>query len=615
MGAARSLSARVVVALAIGVPWLAFVQPTHVIWRALLVTLLLVASFHGWGLGLAAVIRRRADPVIAVAWGIALVAAVLGGAMAASLRVQLPLLVIGLVLHGTLLAVRFREATSAVETALRSDACRWWIAPAILVAAIGAVHVLGAAGAVTLRPFDDDGHVLAQVRRLLDTGTLADAVGYARASQLGASVAFGGLAAALGDLVFVRVVDALGFVLVLVLVCRAIRVRDAATSLGAGIVIVTLAVIALRWPDPSPLWLPIALALALAQTVEVDVADAAMLMPAGLLAGALTALRLEWMPFAVILAAAAWRPRAHPHSRLVRAGVLLAAMLFVTMPYLFARVTAWSRLTEAVTAMVVPARRRFALAALIVAVVVAVARLLLGRASWLVRWSTFAMIASLVCVLCEVTSTPPYYSTYVWPLVAATMLILFVDAASREATHVSGLLLVLATAAVLFGYEARLAHSRDRITTRYGELVADLEFARSAHVREATDPDYRRLLALVPGARVAIWVVRPEQIDYANHAIVDLRVPRLARRRARPWQPDNVDSIIKVLRAMRLRYLLVEDDGAAQRYPEENPVADALCGEHCVDALARLLATQRLLGSAGATRLYELRWESVTHAK
>src|SRR5205085_6491534 len=59
-----------------------------------------------------------------------------------------------------------------------------WLAAALLLAALGAVHVLGAAGDLGARPFDDDGHVLAQLQRLRDTGELADAIGYARRAQL-----------------------------------------------------------------------------------------------------------------------------------------------------------------------------------------------------------------------------------------------------------------------------------------------------------------------------------------------------------------------------------------------------------------------------------------------
>jgi hypothetical protein len=611
VGAARTLIARTVVAFAIAVPWLAFAQPAHVLPRALLVTLLLAAAFHGWGSGLATLVRRDVRPTIAVAWGIAVVAAFLGAAMAASLRVQLPVLIVGLVLNAALLGVRFHSAVSSVEAALRSDGLRWWIAPAVLVIAIGSLHVLGAAGSVALRPFDDDGHVVAQVRRLLDTGTLADPIGYARATQLGASVAFDALAAVFHDLAFVRVTDALGFVLVLVLVCRAIDVRDAATSVWAGVVVVTLGFIAVAWPDPSPLWLPIALALALAQTADEPAGEPATLIPVGLLAGALIALRLEWMPFAVVLAAAAWKPREPAPSRLVRGVVLLAAVFVVVIPYLFVRLAAWARTSDAVAKLVV--HRKLGVAVLVSAAIliaaVAVTRFVVARvAQPIVRWTAIAVVASLGCVVGSLTATAPYGAKYAWPIVVAGALIVVIETARRGDARISGLAMVLATAAVLLGYEARLAHSHERLTVHYAELLANIELARTAHAGEPTDPDYAHLLELTSDAAVGVWVVRPEQIAYTRHPIIDLRVPRLAQGRARPWQADHADSVLRVLRATKLHYLLIEDDGAGQRYAEENPVAALLCGDHCRDPLERMLATQRLVGRAGATRLYELRW-------
>lgn len=613
MGAARALISRAVVALAIAVPWLALVQPRHMLGRGLLATLVFAASFHGWGRGLASLVRRSTDPALAVAWGAALVTAFLGVTMAASLRAQLPLLVIGLVLHGVSVGLRFRAASEAVEAALRGDMMRWWLVPAILIVAIGGLHVLGAAGAVPMRPFDDDGHVLAQVRRLLDTGTLGDPVGYARATQLGASITLGALGPVFGDLAFVRLIDALGFVLVLVLVCRAIGLRDATTTLWAGLVIVTLGFVAVLWPDPAPLWLPIALALALAQTVGEQTTTPAMLMPAGLLAGALIVLRLEWLPFAAVLAAAAWQPREHTRARLVRIGVLVAATLLVVVPYVLVRVRAWSHVSHAVTELVVPGRRTILLNALVAVAIAAAALpvtwLVFARgAGRVVRWTALATIASVAGVVGRFTATAPYYSRYLWPIVTACVLIILVDVVRTASARVSALAMVLVAGGVLLGYEARLAHSHQRLLVHYDDLVMNIDYARSTQPRAATDPDYEKLLALVPRGSVAVWVVRPERLDYSHHTLLDLRVPRLWRQRARPWEPERADGVVRVLRAAKLRYLLIEDDGAAQRYAEENPLARVLCDEQCLDPLARMLAGQRLLATSGATRLYELRW-------
>jgi hypothetical protein len=525
--------------------------------------------------------------------------------MAAALRVQMLVLVGGLLLHGAHLAVRFRTTTEGVAAALHRDALRWWIPPAILIVTIGMLHVLGAAGVVTDRPFDDDGHVLAQIRRLLDTGALADPIGYARTSQLGASVAHAALGAVFGNLALGHLADVLGYVLVLVLVCRAIGSRDATTSVWAGLVVVTLGSVGVLWPDPSPLWLPVALALALVQTVE----EPAMLVPTGLVAGALITLRLEWLPFAAVVAAVAWQP--HERSRrLSRAAVLVSAILLVVVPYWLVRVTAWSGVSDAVAAVVAPRRNLWlsVLASLgFAAGAVPLTMLVFARvSSRVVRRAALATVTSIACMEGHLTESAPYYSRYLWPLVTAFVLILIVEVARTAPARISALAMVLAAGGVLLGYEARLARGHQRLILQYGDLVTNIEYARRALPRTVTDPDYEQLLALVREDRVGVWVVRPERIDYSRHAVVDLRVPRLWRQRAYPWEPADADGLIRVLRATQLRYLLIEDDGAGRRYAAENPILDLLCGEQCGDPLARMLAGQHLLGTAGATRLYEL---------
>jgi hypothetical protein len=261
-------------------------------------------------------------------------------------------------------------------------------------------------------------------------------------------------------------------------------------------------------------------------------------------------------------------------------------------------------------AQLVAPHRSLALSALIslaiAAAVLPPVALVLLRVDRIARWAALAAVVSIACIAGQLTATASglYYGKYIWPVVLAAALIVVVDVA--RSGRASALAMVLTSAAVLLGYEPRLAHGHKRPVVHYADLVANIAYARTAEPRAAKDPDYDRLLALVPGGRVGVWVVRPERLDYTHHAIVDLRVPRVWRDRARPWQPEARDSVIRLLRAEKLRYLLIEDDGAAQRYSEENPVAGWLCGDHCLDPLERVLASQHLLGTSGATRLYEL---------
>ena len=123
------------------------------------------------------------------------------------------MLVFGFVaVHTGTLAAGFARYAGRVRSGLAGP--RTWLVPAALLAALGTLTVLGAAGESLARPFDDEGHVLAQLRRVLDTGALADPIGYPRHAELGAQIALATVAAGAGD-AFARLVEPLALVLAL----------------------------------------------------------------------------------------------------------------------------------------------------------------------------------------------------------------------------------------------------------------------------------------------------------------------------------------------------------------------------------------------------------------
>jgi len=110
------------------------------------------------------------------------------------------------------------------------------------------LHVVGAAGDVNGRPFDDDGNLFAQVKRLVDTGGLTDRIGYAAARRssgvLSPSTSLGTIA---GDVRFVRMIDALELVLFLGLgVRRGSALENATSAIWAAVVVLLTS--ALRAP-------------------------------------------------------------------------------------------------------------------------------------------------------------------------------------------------------------------------------------------------------------------------------------------------------------------------------------------------------------------------------
>lgn len=552
MGAA--VSARLVVWLVIVAPWLALVPTGSPLVAVALSVILLVAAFHGTGLLLLRIARLDGvSAALLVHWGLAAMLGIAGVLMtvrAYGHAAQTILVFSGVGLHSGLVILDRDRYHARLTAMFRDPQARFWWVPALLLIAVAALHVLGAAGDVDARPFDDEGHHLAQVRRLIDTGTLGDPIGFPRKSQLGGQIVVGAFANVLGDLRFLRVMDSgLGFALVLWLAVTRLRPRDATTGVWAVLLIFVAASYPFVAVDPSTRWLATSLILALHLTTR-DLAtsrDSHPLWPIGLLAGALATLRLELVPVAIAaVIGAGILGRARADRRCLVA--LVSALLAVIVPYVIIRFAAKG--TVDAYALVAPARPwilPFVASFAIIAVGVGLARYIRDPAT---RWIAITTVAGCAAVASKLAGAWPYSTAFLWPILVAGVLALGVEALrSTSPARPTGAVLAIALVACALIYEGRDVPGRVRWVRRYADLVSNIEFLRHAPDRRR-DP-YGALLTNVPrDARVVVWVSAPETLDYARHQIIDLRVPRLAQ------QPLRLSTVIAGTRA---DYLVIED--------------------------------------------------------
>jgi hypothetical protein len=199
--------------------------------------------------------------------------------------------------------------------------------------------------------------------------------------------------------------------------------------------------------------------------------------------------------------------------------------------------------------------------------------------------------------------------TLLWPIAIAGGLALVI-AIARNPKLTTAALLVTLFAAVLL-YEARTTAGRRRWTRRYFAFAENIEYVR--HVRELAPVGggYAPLLRDVPaGAVVAVWVTRPERLDYgAAYRIVDLRTPRAAWLRAlRPY--PHVPAVERLLAHVRADFLLLEaDDRGAARAARAARIPAACRGvpAWCIDDLEALALRRPLAAEAPGLRLSDLR--------
>jgi len=626
------------VAAAIVLPWLTLL-PVHGIAAVLAHAATLIAACHGAGLAVARLARQRdASPWLVIPWGLAALCGLSGVAIAAGLGTLAghTVLVLGFAaVHSGALAVGFARRAGRVRDGLAGS--RTWLVPAALCAALGTLAVLGAAGEALARPFDDEGHVLAQLRRVLDTGALADPIGYPRRAGLGAQIALAAVAAGAGD-AFARLVEPLALVLALGLAGSRLRARDPSTALWATLLIATAFGLALAPADPLPCWTAVALTVALYAMLDEAEPPA---LPLAITSGALIALRYELAPIGLVAVIAAWWPRRADHRR---TAILLAGVLGAVVPLLVARTIAWRAVPEAARAVLAPREAALAGRLLLAAAIAIPAAFVLRLAlpGHRARGVTVATAVALGALAAHVTGAGPYAMRLAWPIGIAFAITVVIELACHRTPGPSldptsgaspgaspGLslgpaALITTLVMVVFLQEGREAPGRLRWSRRLAAAATNLEAledlgdhgadrdARDARRRPPTGAaePYAELLASVPpGATVAVWVAEPERLDYARHRIVDLRTPGGARLREFRW-PAHASPFVPLLAQLPAAFLLIEADDAHVQRVQTDLLYRFVCQPErpiCADDLEAIAQGHPIAAQRDNLRLVDLR--------
>jgi len=564
-------------------PWSSLL-PLHGVVAVLAHAITLCAAFHGAGLVVARLGNQRAaSPWLVIQWGIAALIGLSGIAIAAgagTIAGHAVLVFAAAAVHTGALVRRFAHHAGRVGNGLAGP--RAWLGPAVLLAALGVLAVLGAAGDTLARPFDDEGHVLAQLRRVLDTGALGDPIGYPRRAQLGGQIALAAVAAGAGD-GFARTVEALAMVLTLGLAVSRIRARDPGSAVWASVLVVTAFALALAPTDPLPCWTAAGLIVALyamqcenerENDNERDHKNASErerkhdsasppALPLAIVAGALVALRYEFAPIAAVAVIAAWWRRRRDHKR---TAILLGGVCAVSGPFVVARMIAWRSVPHLAGAAFAPPHEaalalRLLLATLIAAPVACVLRLALPD-SHAVRRTATATAVALAALTAHVTGAGPYAMRLVWPIAIAFAITLVIELARSRGSGPAAL--IAAVVMCVFVYEGREAPGRLRWSRRLADAATGITYVQ--HPPGNAADRYDQLLASVPPeATVAIWIAEPERLDYARHRIIDLRTPIGGRLREFRWAAHS-SSAAPLLTQLSASFLLIEaDDAHVQR--------------------------------------------------
>jgi hypothetical protein len=597
------LIARLLAAIAILAPWLVWLPSVRGPLAVVLAgSLALLGAFHGWGRLVARVIGRHdVSAALAMWWGLALVVALAGIAIALHHYDARLLVIGGTIAHSAELALAFAATAEAIEVALHWERLRFWVIPVAMVVVLAVAHVLGAAGANDTRPFDDDGQVIAQVKRLLDTGALADPIGYARGSQLGGHVALCGLTGAFADISAVRMIDAVGFVMLLVLALALLRPRDAASAMWAVLLVLLASAVTIKWTELAPLWIAAGLLVALHASLDELGAELAV----ALLAGAAIALRGELIAPALVLVAAAWWQNRRDRTRTI---AIVLAVIVAVFPYLIASALAWSRVDPTAHALLQPSHGplagRFALFALVTLATTPVLLLPFHElGSTRLSWLAVAFATGVATVASQLGAERPFATPYLWVFAIAGVIVLAIELAGRA--DVPRVALVLALLACVIVDDARTTRGRYAWHARYFELFENAEQLRNA--APTADDGYAAILAAVPaGERVAVWVQRPDTLDYARHDIVDLRTPRSARLRATEAADTHLDRLVA---ASRAHWLLVEPDDSVKQRANDSTLYAALCWHAfpwCSDSLDALAFRHHVVAERDGAQLIAL---------
>jgi hypothetical protein len=592
------------VVAAIALPWLTLL-PLHGAAAVAAHAIALVAAFHGAGLAIAALAGRRdTPPLVAVQWGIAALIAASGIAIACgvgTLAAHAVLVYGGVAIHTAALGIRFSRQVERVDAALAAP--RAWLVPAALLAGLGALSVLGAAGDSFAQPFDDDGHQIAQLRRVLDTGALGDPIGYPRDAGLGGQVALAAVAAGAGD-GFAHAIDALAAVLALGLALSWLRPRDAGGALWATVLVAAGYALGFAPFDPLPLWTAAGLIVCLYHLLSEADPPA---LPLAITAGALATVRHELAPIAAVCVIAAWWRSPRDHRRTV---VLLAGVLAAVFPLVVARMVAWRSVPAAAHAVIAVASRgspalRAVLAAAIAVPGALVLRLAI-RDNRALRLAAAATAVALAAIIVHLTGAGRYSLRLALPIAIGYAIALAIELARSRSSSPAALIASLALCVVI--HEGTAASGHVRWSRRMAAAATGIEVVERPP-GDARDP-YAAVLASAPaGATLAVWVAEPERLVYTRHRIFDLRTPAGARLRDHQW-PVHVSRAAALLSALSADYLLIEADDARVRRTQADLFYRWLCKTPrplCDDDLEAIAHAHRVVAERGGIQLIDLR--------
>lgn len=622
--------ARGAVAVALALPWLGLL-PLGGGLGLIAHGLTLVAACHGAGLVIGRLAARPgAHPLVVVQWGLAALIGLSGVAIATrigTLASHAALIYAAAAVHTSWLGLGFASHAGRVSAALAGGP-RGWLVPAAALAGFGALAVLGAGSDGLVQPFDDEGHVVAQLARVLETGALADPIGYPRSAQLGGQIAVAALAEGAGAGV-VRIVEPLAMILALALAVSQIGARPAGAALWALVLVVAGFALAFAPIEPLPCWIAVGLSVALYTMLGDDAPPPALAL--AITAGALITLRYELAPIAAVALVIAWQRRRHDHHR---TAILIGGVFAIGFPFLVARMVAWRSVPLIAQAQLAgPAQLAFAARLALAAAIAAPAALvlrLIAPDSRAVRAAATATGVALGVIAAHVTAAGPYSLRLAWPVAIGFAIIVVIELARRPvgaqaalddaernaaatptappgrwAAAAGSLVAVVLCVLIVEGREApgRLRWSR--------RLAAAAEAAEYLAPPPATAaPPYARLLAGVPpDAVVAVWVSAPEHLDYARHRIVDIRTPignrlRQLRRTARG------PALEPLLAGLSASFLLVESDRARIERGQAHWLARLVCRAEqpwCADPLEAIALGHLEVARAGNLQLVDLR--------
>lgn len=609
-GAAVSCAGRTLLILAAIGPWLGLVRWESPVTGVVTASLTLAASFHGLGLAAARLVRRPIDGPLAIQWGIAVALGLQGIALlfhVANRAESIALVAAGLIVHTSVLLWQQQRRSRWLQERLGGEHRARYVIIALLLAALGLLQMLGTAGDVGERPFDDEGNLHGQLARLLDTGALDDPVGYPRATQLGGQLVLAGLGASLtGDVPGIRWLDSgLCFVLTVGLALSRLRIQDRSAMLWALLLLFTLSALAFVPADPSAWWSAVGLMLALYLDLQTKPQQHPAI-PVGVIAGALTTLRYEFALVAAVSVIAVGWPRDAtwpPWPR--RAALATGAAAIIVFAYAIARTLAWNhdpQLAELIAPVHGRSLTRLGLFAL---VFVSICPILVLASARDPGWPAIATAAGMAGIISQLAGARPYATRFLWPIVLALALVVVVDLARDVRPRTLALGVSLLACALI--YEGRNVGGRVRWSRRWTSFVDNIE---SLHRGVAVHAGYELALAKVPpGARLAAWVGHPERLDYRRHQVFDLRTPRMTKLRTHRWAPHS-SRIASVLQQIDAEYLLLEQDHASIHRSQRDILARFWCARPrpgCADDLEAIAYDLEPISHVHNIQLFRLR--------